>query len=109
MWRILGYSRTEPDINRGVEREDPMNQGAGDQGMMFGYATNETENYMPLSLDLAHKLLMVLAEIRREGKVMTYLRPDSKSQVTIEYDDDRVRFVSIPLWFLHSMMSYPAC
>ena len=82
-----------------------MNQGAGDQGMMFGYATNETENYMPLSLDLAHKLLMVLAEIRREGKVMTYLRPDSKSQVTIEYDDDRVRFVSIPLWFLHSMMS----
>ena len=66
-----------------------MNQGAGDQGMMFGYATNETENYMPLSLDLAHKLLMVLADIRREGKVMTYLRPDSKSQVTIEYDDNR--------------------
>ena len=58
------------DINRGVEREEPMDQGAGDQGMMFGYATNETENYMPLSLDLAHKLLMVLADIRREGKVM---------------------------------------
>ena len=75
------------DINRGVEREDPMNQGAGDQGMMFGYATNETENYMPLSLDLAHKILQVLAEIRREGKEMTYLRPDAKSQVTIEYDD----------------------
>ena len=77
-----------PDINRGVEREDPMNQGAGDQGMMFGYATNETENYMPLSLDLSHKILRVLADIRREGKVMTYLRPDAKSQVTIEYDDN---------------------
>ena len=76
------------DINRGVEREDPMNQGAGDQGMMFGYATNETENYMPLSLDLAHRILQVLAEVRREGKEMTYLRPDSKSQVTIEYSDN---------------------
>jgi S-adenosylmethionine synthetase len=76
------------DINRGVEREDPMNQGAGDQGMMFGYATNETENYMPLSLDLAHNILKVLADIRREGKEMTYLRPDAKSQVTIEYDDN---------------------
>ncbi len=76
------------DINRGVEREDPMNQGAGDQGMMFGYATNETENYMPLSLDLAHNILKVLADIRREGEVMTYLRPDAKSQVTIEYDDN---------------------
>ena len=77
-----------PDINRGVEREDPMDQGAGDQGMMFGYATNETENYMPLSLDLSHRILQVLADIRREGKEMTYLRPDSKSQVTIEYDDN---------------------
>lgn len=76
------------DINRGVEREDPMNQGAGDQGMMFGYATNETENYMPLSLDLAHRILQVLADVRREGKEMTYLRPDSKSQVTIEYNDN---------------------
>ena len=77
-----------PDINRGVEREDPMNQGAGDQGMMFGYATNETENFMPVSLDLSHLILTELAEIRREGKEMTYLRPDSKSQVTIEYNDE---------------------
>ena len=76
------------DINRGVEREEPMDQGAGDQGMMFGYATNETENYMPVSLDLSHLILRELAEIRREGKVMTYLRPDSKSQVTIEYNDE---------------------
>ena len=75
------------DINRGVDRENRENQGAGDQGMMFGYATNETENYMPLSLDLAHRLLRVLADIRREGREMTYLRPDSKSQVTIEYDE----------------------
>lgn len=77
-----------PDINRGVERLNPMEQGAGDQGMMFGYATNETENYMPLSLDLAHRILTVLADIRKEGKEMKYLRPDSKSQVTIEYDDN---------------------
>ncbi|MDO9154795.1 MAG: methionine adenosyltransferase [Paludibacter sp.] len=76
------------DINRGVEREDPMEQGAGDQGMMFGYATNETKNLMPIALDLAHALVEELAAIRREGKVMTYLRPDSKSQVTIEYDDN---------------------
>ncbi len=78
------------DINRGVDRSDRATQGAGDQGMMFGYATCETENYMPLSLDLAHRLLMTLADIRREGKVMTYLRPDAKSQVTIEYDDNDV-------------------
>jgi len=76
------------DINRGVEREDPMNQGAGDQGMMFGYATNETKNLMPIALDLSHALVAELASIRREGKEMTYLRPDSKSQVTIEYDDN---------------------
>ncbi len=76
------------DINRGVDREDPMEQGAGDQGMMFGYATKETDNYMPLPLDLSHKLLIEMADIRREEKLMTYLRPDSKSQVTIEYDDN---------------------
>lgn len=76
-----------PDINRGVVREDPMEQGAGDQGMMFGYACNETDNYMPLSLELAHLLLKELAKIRKEGQLMQYLRPDSKSQVTIEYGD----------------------
>ena len=75
------------DINRGVEREEDENQGAGDQGMMFGYATNETESFMPVSLDLAHLIMMTLAEIRKEGKVMTYLRPDSKSQVTVQYSD----------------------
>ncbi|HJT74547.1 MAG TPA: methionine adenosyltransferase [Chitinophaga sp.] len=77
-----------PDINQGVERRNPEEQGAGDQGMMFGYATRETENYMPLALDLAHKLLIELAAIRRENKDITYLRPDAKSQVTIEYSDD---------------------
>jgi S-adenosylmethionine synthetase len=77
-----------PDINQGVERKKKEDQGAGDQGMMFGYATNETENYMPLALDLSHKILQVLADIRKKGKKMTYLRPDSKSQVTIEYSDD---------------------
>ncbi len=76
------------DINQGVERKKKEDQGAGDQGMMFGYATNETDNYMPLPLDLAHLLLRELSIIRREGKVMTYLRPDAKSQVTIEYSDD---------------------
>ena len=75
------------DINRGVDREDDENQGAGDQGMMFGYATNETENYMPVSLDLAHLIMRTLADIRKEGKQMLYLRPDSKSQVTIQYSD----------------------
>jgi len=77
-----------PDINRGVDKADKMDQGAGDQGMMFGFATDETDNYMPLPLDLSHRILLELAVIRREQKVMTYLRPDSKSQVTIEYNDD---------------------
>lgn len=76
------------DINQGVERKKKEDQGAGDQGMMFGYATNETANYMPLALDLAHNLLIELAAIRREGKQMKYLRPDAKSQVTLEYDDN---------------------
>jgi S-adenosylmethionine synthetase len=76
------------DINQGVMREKPEEQGAGDQGMMFGYACREMDNYMPLSIELAHRLLQELAAIRREGKVMKYLRPDAKSQVTIEYDDN---------------------
>lgn len=79
-----------PDINRGVERSDPMEQGAGDQGMMFGYATNETPEYIPLSLALAHGIMRTLAEIRHEGKEMKYLRPDAKCQVTVQYDDNGV-------------------
>src|SRR5690606_23152029 len=104
--RRIGYTRSEymfeanscgilsaiheqsPDINQGVERKKKEDQGAGDQGMMFGYATNETDNYMPLSLEIAHLLLRELATIRRENKAITYLRPDAKSQVTIEYGDD---------------------
>ncbi len=78
------------DINRGVDRASKEEQGAGDQGMMFGYATNETENYMPLALDISHKILQVLADLRREGTDIPYLRPDAKSQVTIEYSDDNV-------------------
>ena len=75
------------DINRGVDNGNEDEQGAGDQGMMFGYATNETDNYMPVSLDLAHLIMVTLAEIRKEGRLMTYLRPDSKSQVTVQYSD----------------------
>lgn len=104
--RNIGYTRSEymfeanscgilsaiheqsPDINQGVERRRKEEQGAGDQGMMFGYATNETDNYMPLPLELAHLLLRELAAIRKDGRVMKYLRPDAKSQVTIEYSDD---------------------
>ncbi|NQU50961.1 MAG: methionine adenosyltransferase [Bacteroidetes bacterium] len=78
------------DINRGVDKEDKNDQGAGDQGMMFGYASKDTDNYMPLSLDLSHIILQEMADIRREEKVMTYLRPDSKSQVTIEYSEENI-------------------
>ncbi|WP_378185566.1 methionine adenosyltransferase [Aquimarina sp. W85] len=85
------------DINQGVDRDSKEEQGAGDQGMMFGYATNETSNYMPLALDISHKILIELAQLRREGKEIAYLRPDSKSQVTIEYSDDNTpqRIVAI--------------
>ena len=85
---ISAIHEQSQDINRGVDRGAPEEQGAGDQGMMFGYATNETEDYMPLALDLSHRILQELAEIRRENDAISYLRPDAKSQVTIEYDDD---------------------
>ena len=92
-----------PDINQGVDRETKEEQGAGDQGMMFGYATSETENYMPLALDISHKMMIELAKLRREDKELTYLRPDAKSQVTIEYSDDNVpqRIVAIVLSTQH--------
>ena len=118
---LTAIDEQSSDIAMGVDKaleakEHTMSEeeidaiGAGDQGMMFGYATNETENYMPLSLDLAHKLLMVLAEIRREGKVMTYLRPDAKSQVTIEYDDNGkpVRIDTIVVSTQHDEFVTPA-
>jgi len=86
---ILSYLHEQSsDINQGVERETLEEQGAGDQGIMFGYACNETEDYMPLTLDLSHKLLIELAELRRENNEIKYLRPDSKSQVTLQYSDD---------------------
>ena len=85
---VSAIHEQSPDINQGVERKKKEDQGAGDQGMMFGYATNETDNYMPLPLELAHLLLRELALLRREGKAISYLRPDAKSQVTIEYSDD---------------------
>jgi S-adenosylmethionine synthetase len=97
------------DINQGVERAEPMEQGAGDQGMMFGYACNETKNLMPIALDLSHALVQELAAIRKEGKVMTYLRPDSKSQVTIEYDDNNqpVKVHTIVVSTQHDDMVHP--
>ncbi len=85
---VSAIHEQSPDINQGVERRKKEDQGAGDQGMMFGYATNETDNFMPLPLELAHLLLRELSHLRREGKLMTYLRPDAKSQVTIEYNDE---------------------
>ena len=85
---LTALHEQSPDINRGVDRAEHENQGAGDQGMMFGYACNETDNYMPLPLELSHALLKELAKIRHQGQVMTYLRPDAKSQVTIEYDEN---------------------
>lgn len=118
---MVALDQQSPDIAMGVDkaleaRENKMSDaeieaiGAGDQGMMFGYATNETENYMPLSLDLAHRILQVLADIRREGEVMTYLRPDSKSQVTIEYDDNGnpVRIDTIVVSTQHDDFILPA-
>ncbi|MBN2683267.1 MAG: methionine adenosyltransferase [Bacteroidales bacterium] len=85
---LAAIHEQSPDINRGVDKTDRMDQGAGDQGMMFGYANRETDDYMPLAITISHILLMELAKIRKEGKLMTYLRPDSKSQVTIQYSDD---------------------
>ena len=115
---ITAIDEQSTDIAMGVDKaleakmgEDEIDAiGAGDQGMMFGYATNETENYMPLSLDLAHRILQVLADIRREGEVMTYLRPDSKSQVTIEYDDNGnpVRIDTIVVSTQHDDFILPA-
>ena len=116
---LTSIDEQSPDIAMGVDkaleaREGEIDEadaiGAGDQGMMFGYATNETENYMPLSLDLAHRILQVLADIRREGKVMTYLRPDAKSQVTIEYDDNGapVRIDTIVVSTQHDDFIQPA-
>ena len=119
---VVAITEQSAEINQGVARltgaqetaasreERYEAQGAGDQGVMFGYATNETENYMPLSLDLAHRILQVLADIRREGEVMTYLRPDSKSQVTIEYDDNGnpVRIDTIVVSTQHDDFIQPA-
>ncbi len=126
--RDIGYTRSEymfeanscgvlsaiheqsPDINQGVERAKKEDQGAGDQGIMFGYASRETDNYMPLSLELSHLLLHELAAIRKEGKKMKYLRPDSKSQVTIEYNDSNepIRIDNIVLSTQHDEFVMPS-
>ena len=87
---LVAIHEQSPDINRGVDKADKNEQGAGDQGMMFGYACKDTDNYMPLPLELSHLILQELASVRREGKVMKYLRPDSKSQVTVEYSEDNI-------------------
>ena len=107
---LLAVHEQSADINRGVERDQALEQGAGDQGMMFGYATNETPLYIPLSLALSHSLMMTLAEIRREGVDMTYLRPDAKSQVTVEYDENHrpVRVDTIVVSTQHDEFITPA-
>lgn len=107
---LCAIHEQSPDINRGVVREDPMEQGAGDQGMMFGYACNETDHYMPLSLELAHLLLRELAQIRKEGQLMQYLRPDAKSQVTVEYGDNNkpVRIHTLVISTQHDDFIKPA-
>lgn len=107
---LCAIHEQSPDINRGVVREDPMEQGAGDQGMMFGYACNETDHYMPLSLELAHLLLRELAKIRKEGQLMQYLRPDAKSQVTVEYGDNNkpVRIHTLVISTQHDDFIKPA-
>ena len=100
---LNAIGKQSSDINQGVDRENPLDQGAGDQGIMFGYATNETENYMPLALDLAHSILQELSSIRRENSEISYLRPDAKSQVTIEYSDNHkpIRIDSIVISTQH--------
>ena len=107
---LLALHEQSRDINRGVERADVLSQGAGDQGMMFGYATDETDLYIPLTLALSHALMMTLADIRREGLEMTYLRPDSKSQVTVEYtpDGQPVRVTTIVVSTQHDEFISPA-
>jgi len=104
---ISAIHEQSEDINRGVDRSDPMEQGAGDQGMMFGYATVETDNFMPLALDLSHKILKDLADLRRENNEISYLRPDAKAQVTIEYSDDNepIRIDSIVVSTQHDDFS----